>query len=256
MREQKIQIKNKEGENLIGIEVFPEEEKTKYPTVIMVHGFAYYKEEDGIFVEAGKRLAEIGIASYRFDFSGCGESEGDYSKTTLSKLRDDLASILEYVKSAPTTDIERIGILAQSFGTTTTIALSPKVKSIILMGSFMNGEEILKRHFGKSYNPNGISVLNHSDGRITKIEPEFWKDFKNHSMPHLLKEMNCSLLLIHGSNDDIVPISSMEEIYKNANQPKEKIIVEGADHSMIPKREEVYKIVVEWFTKTLKNSSK
>lgn len=125
VNEQKIQVKNKYGETLVGVEVLPKEKKDKYPAVVMAHGFAYFKEEDGIFVEVGKRLAEMGIASYRFDFSGCGESEGDYSKTTLSKLRDDLALILEYVKERPTTDTSRIGILGQSFGTTTTIALAP-----------------------------------------------------------------------------------------------------------------------------------
>src|SRR3989344_3426001 len=135
MEEHKLEIKNKSGETLIGIEVLPAEKKDKYPVVILAHGFAYFKEEDGIFVELGKLLSEIGIICYYFDFSGCGESEGDYSNTTLTKLRDDLDSILEYVKSRPTTDTARIGILGQSFGTTTTIALAPKVKSIVLMGS-------------------------------------------------------------------------------------------------------------------------
>jgi fermentation-respiration switch protein FrsA (DUF1100 family) len=248
--EKKIQIKNSSGETLVGIEVLPEK-GGKFPVVVMAHGFAYFKEEDGIFVEVGKRLAEIGTASYRFDFSGCGESEGDYSKTTLSKLRDDLNTILEYVKQRQTTDVEKIGIFAQSFGTTTTIALSPKIKSVILMGSFMNGHEILRRHFGSGYNPNGISTRTHDDGRITKMEPSFWKDFEKHNMKELLKNMHASLLLIHGSKDDIVALSSMEKIYEVANAPKEKVIIQGADHGLEPKREEMYKVVVDWFKKTL-----
>ncbi|MBI4092094.1 MAG: alpha/beta hydrolase [Candidatus Levybacteria bacterium] len=254
--EHKVKIKNRFREALIGVEVLPEEKRGKYPVVIMVHGFAYYKEEDGIFVEIGERLAEIGIASYRFDFSGCGESEGDYSDTTLTKLRDDLETILEYVKLRPSTDTNRIGILAQSFGTTTTIALAPQVNGIILMGSFMNGKKVLADLFGEGYNPEERSVRVDSDGSKTEMDPPFWKDFDNHDMKALLKRINCPLLLIHGSLDDHVPLSEMEEIYANANEPKEKVIIDGAYHSLEPKREEVYRKVVDWFKKTLKNSSK
>lgn len=250
MGENKVQIKNKSGETLVGVEVLPKSSSGKFSVVIMVHGFAYYKEEDGIFVELGKRLAEKGIASYRFDFSGCGESAGDYSQTTLTKLRDDLGSILEFVRSRPTTDTKRIGILGQSFGTTTTISLAPQVKTIVLMGSFMDGKKVLSDLFGDGYDPEGVSEEPRSDGRITKINPPFWKDFENHDMVSLLKKIKCPILLIHGSKDFDVPIANMEEIYKNANSC-EKIIIDGADHSLEPKREEVYIIVVNWFVKNL-----
>ena len=93
MRENKVKIKNKMGEELVGIEVLPNEE-SKFPVVILVHGFHYFKEEDGMFIEISKRLTDIGIGSYLFDFSGCGESEGDYSNTSLSKLRNNLESII------------------------------------------------------------------------------------------------------------------------------------------------------------------
>ncbi|HVZ12468.1 MAG TPA: alpha/beta hydrolase [Patescibacteria group bacterium] len=252
MAETKVQIKNKSGETLVGVEVLPDEKRDKYPVVIMAHGFAYFKEEDGLFVEVGKRLAAIGIASYRFDFSGCGESEGDYAKTTLSKLRDDLGSILEFVKSRPTTDRDRIGIWGQSFGATTTISLSPQVRAIALTGSFMRGKEVISNLFGDGYHPEALSIRHHSDGTETRMEGQFWKDFDNHDMTARLKEIKSSLLLIHGSKDDHVPLSEMELIYEKANQPKEKVIVDGADHGLEPKREEVYDILVNWFGKQLK----
>src|SRR3990167_4171484 len=208
MKEQKIKIKNTAGEALIGVEVMPDEKKDKYPVVVLVHGFAYQKEEDGMFVDLAKHLSEIGIASYRFDFSGCGESEGDYMNTTLTKLRDDLKSILDFVKSRPYLDPDRLGIVAQSFGTTTTISLAPNIKSLVLMGSLLHAKEILINLFGKGYNPNGISTRERPDAETVKI-------------------------------------------YTIASNPKEKVILDGADHGLEPKRDEMYKIVTDWFKKTL-----
>ena len=246
-----MQIKNKAKETLIGVETLPSEYKDKLPAVVLVHGFAYQKEEDGMFVELAKRLTEIGVISYRFDFSGCGESEGDYVDTTLSKLRDDLESILEFVKTRSNVDPNRIGIIGQSFGTTTTIALAPEINSLVLMGTVLNAKEILVNLFGDGYNPNGISTRIRSDASTVRIGPEFWKDFGNHNLPSLVKQIKCPILLNHGTEDDHVPLSEMEETHSIANEPKEKIILEGADHRLDPKREEMYKIVIDWFKKTL-----
>jgi dipeptidyl aminopeptidase/acylaminoacyl peptidase len=43
----------------------------------------------------------------------------------------------------------------------------------------------------------------------------------------------------------------MEAYFKNANEPKEKTIIEGADHGMKPHRNKMYKIVLDWFKKYL-----
>ena len=250
MSEKKVQTKNADGEVLIGVESLPDQHGNSYPTVILVHGFAYYKEEDGIFVALAKRLASEGVSSYRFDFSGCGESEGNYINTTLSKLRDDLASILEFVKSKPTVDTKRLGIVAQSFGTTVTIALEPEIKSLVMMGSILNGKEIIKDLFGEGYRPDGISVREESD-KTTEIKPDFWKDFENHNLKNSVKQLNYPLLLIHGSKDDHVPISEMEAIFNLKSEPRKKVILEGTGHDLKPKRTEVYDLIVDWFKETL-----
>lgn len=250
MTEQKIQIKNGSGETLIGVETLPRGEG-KFPAVVLVHGFAYYKEEDGMFVDMAKHLAETGVASYRFDFSGCGESEGDFIDSSLIKLRDDLKSILKFVKARTIVDANRIGIVGQSFGTTVAIALAPKIKSLVLMGTVLNAREILINLFGDGYKPEGISARKRSDGSTTVIKPQFWKDFENHNLALLLRSMRYPILFIHGSKDDTVPLSEMEEAYETANEPKEKAVIEGADHGLEPKREKVYKIITDWFEKTL-----
>ncbi len=251
MKEQKVQTENTSGEILVGLESFPEQDNERYPAVLLVHGFGVDKNEDGMFTKLAGALGKTGILSYRFDFSGRGESDGKYMDTSLTKQRDDLKAILKFVKSQQKVDKSRIGIVGQSFGTPTSITLNPDIKSLVLMGSFGNVKEIMKTLFAESYNPSGVSTRVKSDGQIVKLNPTFWKEFSNHNIFNSIKQIKYPILFIHGQKDDIVPVSEMEALFKAANEPKEKVIIAGADHGLEPKRKEMYKIVSDWFKKTL-----
>jgi fermentation-respiration switch protein FrsA (DUF1100 family) len=252
MKETKVSILNGDNEKLIGIETTPSIEKGKYPTVLLVHGFGVTKEEGGMFDELAKNLADAGFLVYRFDFSGRGESDGDYSETSISKQKSDLAKILNFIKTQKIVDAERVGILAQSFGTPVTVALTPNVKTIILMGSVANPNTV-------SGNPSRWEVLDKNDtskkiksnGEVIYIKSQFWKDMANFNLLDSISKIHCPLLFIHGALDSIVPLSEMESYFEKANEPKEKIIIEGADHGMRPHRDKMYKIVIDWFKKQL-----
>lgn len=252
MKETKVSILNEYNEKLVGIETAPSIEKEKYPTVLLVHGFGVTKEEGGMFDELAKNLAESGFLVYRFDFSGRGESEGDYSKTSLSKQKSDLSKILEFVKSQEKVDIANIGILAQSFGTPVTVALMPKVKTIILMGSIAH-PPIVSGNPAKweIFDKDGISKKVKPSGEVIFIKSQFWKDMDNYNLLDSITKIQCPILFIHGSLDDRVPMSEMEEYFEKVNEPKEKMIIEGADHGLRPHRDKMYKIAVDWFKKQL-----
>src|SRR3989344_730635 len=192
MEEKKVSILNKFNEKLVGIETAPSNKKEKYPTIVLVHGFGVKKEEGGMFDELAKSLAEENFLIYRFDFSGRGESEGDYSKTSLSKQKSDLSEILKFIKSSPKVNSSKIGILAQSFGTCVTVALMPKVKTIILMGSVANALEILKRNTRwEKLDTKGVSKKIKSSGEVILIDKQFWEDLENYNLPNAIKKIGC-----------------------------------------------------------------
>lgn len=251
MTEIKISVTNSANEKLVGIECVPRDKRMYYTTVLLVHGFGVEKEEHGMFTELAKHLCEKGMIVYRFDFSGCGESEGDYRDTTLTKLKSDLQCIFEFIRSQPNVDKENIGVLGQSLGTATTITLAPEVKTMIMTGAVSRPKEVLTRAFGDNYHPDGVSIREKSDGKIVYINPPFWKDFDNHNLLDSMRSITCPVLFIHGSKDEKVPISDMEAYFAAANEPKEKVIIEGADHGLRPHREKMYAMAVEWFIKWL-----
>jgi len=250
MRDTKIFTFNKEDEKLAGLMAMPSVKKKIYPTVILVHGFDVTKEEYGLFDVLAKRLSDSGFLVYRFDFSGCGESEGDYSKTSLTKLKGDLSCVFDFVKSQDIVDSENIGILAQSFGTSVVVSLCPDAKAVVFMGSISYPGDVFRTLFslpGSTYNPDGMSVRLRTDGRKTEVKSGFWKDFDNYDLPEDIKKIRCPVLFINGSKDTRIPISERDSYFSNANEPKEKVIIEGASHGLNPKRDEASGIVVEWF---------
>lgn len=251
MQEEKVSILNEYNEKLIGIKTIPSNGKAKHPTVILVHGFADNKSEWGMFDDLAKLLPSAGFAVYRFDFSGCGESEGDYSETSLTKLKLDLSKILEFVKLQSDVDNRRIGILTQSFGASVTIALMPEVKTIIMSGSVANSKKVIANLFSDNYNPAGISTRIKSNGKITKIKPQFWQDLENYNLLELIKSIHCPILFFHGSKDNIVPISETEAYFQNANDPKKMIVIENGNHDLSPNREKMYVAATNWFLKYL-----
>ncbi len=251
MQEKKVFVLNKQGEKLAGIEALPNTNNGKFPAVILVHGIGVNKDEYGMFVNLQKKLTDQDIAVYRFDFSGCGESEGDILDTTLTKLRGDLEKILEFVREQKNVDRKQIGILAQSFGTSCTVALKPGVKCIVLMGSVAQPEKSLAKYFGENYNPTGISTKEKSSGVTLKVKPEFWKDLKKYNLVENISKIHCPILLLHGSADKKISPSETETFFEKANEPKEKIIIEGASHGMEPHRDKMYQIVTVWFSRHL-----
>ncbi len=249
--EEKVFIINKSGEKLIGLKTIPSKKKIKNKTAVLVHGFGFYKEEDGMFDDLAKILSEQEYLVYRFDFSGCGESEGDFINATLTKLVSDLNEIINYVKSESDVDASKIVIISQSFGTCTTIALNPEANCMVMLGSFANARTVLADNFGDGFNPHGISEKRRRNGAYLRIKETFWNDLSDYKIDKLVKEIHCPILFIHGDKDPIVSLSEMEILYSNANEPKTKVIIKNADHGMRPKREEMYDNVMEWLSANL-----
>ncbi len=248
MKTRKFGVLNDSNENLICVEVLPTIPKNqKFPVVILCHGYGYFKEEDGIFTEIAQRLSSIGWAVYYFDFSGCGESEGDYSQTTLTKLISDLKSVVQMVSAYDYIDEKNLSLVSHSYGSNVVIAAQILgVKRIVMSGSFANAFNVLSRLF-PDFNENGVSTRDSTSPRAGKIGPQFWKDIKTYDIADLIKNFDCPILFIHGKLDEIVPIKNMQPLFDAAENPIGPIILESSDHDLRPEREKAFRSVVEFF---------
>jgi pimeloyl-ACP methyl ester carboxylesterase len=200
-----------------------------------------------MFLELAKKLSNIWIIVFRFDFSWYHESEWNFKKTTITKHKDDLSSILSFIKKQDEVDFLRMGILWQSFWTITAMVSEVKIKALVLMWSVAHPQKIVSSVFWKWYNPNWISKMIKKSWRVVELESDFWKDLNDYNLLKSIKEIKCPILFIYGSEDNIVPLSEMEELYKNTLSVKKKLIINWANHWLLPHRDIMYSNVIEWF---------
>lgn len=142
-----------------------------------------------------------------FDYSGFGYSTG---KAKQKDIIIDGTSIIKYV-SKEINETNDIIIYGQSYGGQLAIAsyLESKcinIKGIVIEGTFSSYKNIAKYNsgfFGKIFTKNAINAN------------------------ELVKSLNIPILVVHSEDDDIIPFSMGEEIYKNANIPKDFISING-----------------------------
>ena len=88
-----------------------------HPCVVMLHGFGGHRDETGdLFAKLAKSLSREGLASLRFDFPGCGKSEGNFADVTAALYRRAAIAAMRFARSAPGMRPERLGLLGFSFG--------------------------------------------------------------------------------------------------------------------------------------------
>ncbi len=93
------------------------------PVVLMLHGFTGSRDEmlvtgvgEGVFSRSARRMAQQGLASFRIDFRGSGDSEGDFSDTTYEGQIADALAALKVLADEPRVQGDRIGVLGWSQG--------------------------------------------------------------------------------------------------------------------------------------------
>ena len=89
------------------------------PAFLVLHGFGGNKESRGAIVIA-EQLADWGYVAMRFDFRGCGESEGEPGRILCLDQVADASNAVTYMSSRPDVDPERIALIGSSFGSSST----------------------------------------------------------------------------------------------------------------------------------------
>jgi len=212
---------------LIGI-FHPVKNKEKAPVVITCHGLESYKDSNKYLQIAERFTSDFSV--FRFDFSGCGESEGDMIKDLPNRIHDLIATI-NLMKENPYVDPDRIGLLGSSMGGYLSIIAANKER----IGAVVTWSA----PYVLDLNLDGLDETSLSSLKIDARD--------------VVKRIKSPILVIHGDKDEIVPVNHAIELYNNANQPKEIKIIKGADHRFLNMayREEAINLSFEWFKRYL-----
>jgi alpha-beta hydrolase superfamily lysophospholipase len=252
MKEKLMIFKNKKGEKLFGILTLPER-KGEFPAVIMVHGFAKTKSERK-FVELARELAKNKIASLRFDFSGCGDSEGKFEEMGILKQVEELKAAYERLIKEKAIDKNRIGIFAHSLGTVIAALFQKKyqkAKCLVLAAPAFDQESLIKKWYTqdqiKEWRKKG-----YLDTPKFRIGLGYLEEARNYT--EILAEIKVPTLIVHGKEDEDIPENFAKEAFQKLGAKEKKLeLVKGADHHFESylSRQKLIALSKNWFKKYL-----
>lgn len=250
MNLQKIIFKNHDGVELVGRIELPANQFA-HNFALFAHCFTCTKNLSAV-KNISRSLTSAGFGVLRFDFTGLGESDGDFADTNFSGNVEDLIAAAEYLEEHFTAPSLLIGhslggaaiiIAASQLGSVKAVATigapsSPKHIQHLLMNSL---EEIESK---------GMATVN-LGGRDFTIKKHFLDDLEVYSLPEVAKDMNKALLVMHSPQDITVAIKNAEEIYLAAHHPKSFVSLDGADHLLMKKEDSLYvgKVIAEWVSR-------
>lgn len=215
-------------------------ESVKPPVVIGCHGLLSSSSSPKQ-VELARQCVAHGIAFFRFDHRGCGQSNGAFEKVTSLEARcNDLISAINTIKTRK--DIgDKIGLFGSSMGggVCISVASAYNVNSLVTSAAPVRSDSII------------LALEKRNDANI--LDPSFYKNNLPSDISVKLSSIK-NILIFHGDSDDIVPPSNALEIYSKAGKPKKLIMQKGGDHRMSDKEHQKTFVqeTVSWFKSCFK----
>ncbi|XP_061374623.1 uncharacterized protein LOC133316849 isoform X2 [Gastrolobium bilobum] len=249
---QRVIIPNKHGQKLVGIL----HECGTTDIVILCHGFRCSKDTN-LLLNLAVALENAKISSFRFDFSGNGESEGSFQYGNYWTEVNDLHAVAQHFRES-----NRVisAIVGHSKGGDVVLLYASKyhdIKTVVNLSGRYDLKAGIEDRLGKDYlerirKDSFIDVKKRSGSFDFRVTEESLMDRLGTNMHEACLQIDkeCRVFTIHGSSDQIIPVEDALEFAKII--PNHKLhIIEGADHAFNNHQDELSSVVVNFIKKTL-----
>jgi len=247
MSSTKVYFHNSYGHTLSASLELPDKVTVRH-YAIFAHCFTCNKSLSAVR-NISRALNDYGIAVLRFDFTGLGESEGDFSETNFSSNVQDIIDAAQFLGKNHQEPALLVGHSLGGAAVVFAAAEIDAVRAVAIIGApsspshvkhlLLNGMEDIEK-----YGSAEISI----GGRPFKLSRQFLQDIQSKNMDEVLKNLRKSLLILHSPQDEIVGIQQAEHIFKSARHSKSYISLDGADHLLRDPKDSLYagKVIASW----------
>ena len=239
MRTTRIKFPNAQGEELSARLEMPVYGKPK-AYALFAHCFTCSKNLLAVG-HISRALTSQNIAVLRFDFTGLGESEGDFANTNFSSNVEDLlhaANYLEQHYAAPQI------LIGHSLGGAAVLMAGSQldyIKVVATVGAPSEPEHV-KRQFGVKV--DDIEEAGKAEvslaGRTFTIKKQFLDDLEQNKVEQNIAKLKAALLVMHSPQDETVGINNASKIFLAAKHPRSFISLDGANHLLTRQADAVY----------------
>ncbi len=177
------------------------------------------------------RLAGMGIAVLRFDFTGLGHSQGEFANTTFSSNAADLTAAAQYLADRGMAPALLIGHSLGGAAVLKARASIPSARAVVTLGAPFDPEHVA-HNFADSLeqiNRDGVARVS-LGGRPFCISKAFIDDLADGGLKPAIAKLDAALLILHAPLDATVGIDNAAEIFVTAKHPKSFVTLDGADH--------------------------
>lgn len=186
-------------------------------------------------------IEDGGYAVLRYDFTGLGESEGEFAETTVTTNVGDIEAAARYMSRR---GFGPCALVGHSLGGAATLLAAGNVdavRAVVAVAAPFTPEHV--RHlFDEQDVEQALAsgrVRVKLAGRPFDIAAEFFRDLERHCSPDRIAALGRPLLVVHGTKDTLVEIAEGERIFAAAKQPRWFAAIPNADHFFMLERHAV-----------------
>ncbi len=219
------------GERLAARLELPDGEPRAF--ALFAHCFTCSKDLKAV-VRISRALAERGVGVFRFDFTGLGESEGDFADTDFSSNLEDLVAAAGYLG-------ERWGgpqiLVGHSLGGVAVLAAAKRIPSARLVATI--GAPSDTDHLRRTLLDRAPELAEAAEaevdlaGRRIRVRRQLLEDLARQNVEQAIAGLGLPLLIFHSPVDRVVGIDHARRIYQAAKHPKSFVSLDGADHLLL-----------------------
>jgi uncharacterized OsmC-like protein/pimeloyl-ACP methyl ester carboxylesterase len=192
-----------------------------------------------------RALAERGVAVLRFDFTGLGQSGGDFGNTDFSSGIEDLVRAAGHLRERFTAPALLIG---HSLGGAAALAAAhriPGVRAVATLGAPADPAHVthLLGAGWEQIEAEGEAEVRIA-GRNFRIRKEFLSDIAAQPQQQRIAELRTPLLVLHSPQDELVGVDNARQIFDAARHPKSFVALDGADHLLTRRDDATYAATV------------
>jgi putative redox protein len=191
----------------------------------------------------------LGIAVVRFDFTGLGESEGDFADTNFSSNVEDLVAVARHMEERLQAPQILIGHSLGGAAVLHAAGSLPSVRAVATIGAPADPAHVLQ-HVASSrpeIERTGMATVSIA-GRPFNVKKQFLEDLESHRMTQAVGTLDRALLIFHSPVDEIVGIDNAAQLYEMARHPKSFVTLEDADHLLSDSADSTYvgQVLAAW----------
>ena len=253
--------------------------------MLVLHGFGSNKNSTSC-IQPARLLADWGYVALRFDFRGCGESDGEPSRVICLEQVEDTKAAVSFLATRAEVDPRRIGVAGSSFGAAVAVysgGVDERIAAVISNGGWGDGETKFRRQHaspeawskfarmleeGRAARAQGRQIMvprydivpippqlrgNLAPNSIMEFPFDTVDSMYNFRANEVVGKISPRpLLLLHSSNDSVTPTEQSVGLFQHARQPTDLHLFAETDHFMFSEdNPRVIAVIRGWLDKYL-----